>query len=127
MSRAPTIGPVSAIPDVPIPPDLFRRYSRTQVGRNWLQTLPGLVGQLMDEWDLVLDLEPGALPWNGHAGVVIPVRRNGDDAVLKVAFPDEEATREHLALALWEGRGAVRLLAADTGFCALLLERLDAS
>lgn len=133
MSRAPTIGPVSPIPDVPIPPDLSRRYSRTQAGRNWLQTLPGLIGQFLDEWDLVLDLEPGALPWNGHGGVVIPVRRrdgspgNGGDAVLKVAFPDEEAASEHLALALWAGRGAVRLLAADIGSCALLLERLDAS
>ena len=83
------------------------------------------------------DLEPGALPWNGHGGVVIPVRRrhgdespgngrHGSAAVLKVAFPHEEATRERHALALWGGHGAVRLLAADAGSCALLLERLDA-
>ena len=43
-----------------------------------------------------------------------------------MAFPHEEATREHHALALWGGHGAVRLLAADAGSCALLLERLDA-
>ncbi|MFF2031984.1 aminoglycoside phosphotransferase family protein [Arthrobacter sp. NPDC058192] len=130
---------MSPFPDVPIPPDLSRRYSRTQAGRDWLQTLPGLIRRFVDEWDLVLDLEPGALPWNGHGGVVIPVRcrqgspgsdradRKGGEAVLKVAFPDEEATQEHLALVLWAGHGAVRLLAADAGSCALLLERLDAS
>ena len=131
---------MSTIPDVPIPPDLSRRYSRTPDGRAWLASLPGLIGQFLDQWELLPDLEPGALPWNGHGGVVLPVRRrdghgagsggddpaNGSTAVLKVAFPHEEATREHHALALWGGRGAVRLLAADTGSCALLLERLDA-
>lgn len=131
---------MSPIQDVPIPPDLSRRYGRTQDGRAWLASLPGLIGQFLDEWALVPDLEPGALPWNGHGGVVIPVRRRDADgspdhgsadgfsnaAVLKVAFPHEEATREHHALALWGGRGAVRLLAADAGSCAMLLERLDA-
>ena len=129
---------MSTIPDVPIPPDLSRRYSRTPEGRAWLASLPGLIGQFLDQWNLLPDLEPGALPWNGHGGVVIPVRHmdgagsggsggaDGDLAVLKVAFPHEEATREHHALALWGGHGAVRLLAADAGSCALLLERLDA-
>ena len=133
---APTIGPVSPIPNVPIPPDLFRRYNRTPAGRDWLTSLPGLIGHCLDQWELVPDLEPEALPWNGHGGVAIPVRRrhgdespvNGNDrnaAVLKVAFPHEEATRERHALALWGGHGAVRLLAADAESNALLLERLE--
>lgn len=129
---------MSTIPDVPIPPDLSRRYSRTPEGRAWLASLPGLIGQFLDQWELLPDLEPGALPWNGHGGVVIPVRHmdgagsggygtaDGNLAVLKVAYPHEEATREHHALALWRGHGAVRLLAADAQSCALLLERLDA-
>jgi streptomycin 6-kinase len=131
---------VSPIPDVPIPPDLSRRYNRTAAGRDWLASLPGLIAQRLDQWELVPDLAPGARPWSGHGGVAIPVRRRhgdestgsgnaghaGNDAVLKVAFPHEEATRERHALALWGGRGAVRLLAADTGSCALLLERLEA-
>lgn len=125
---------MNAIPDVPIPPDLSRRYARTPAGRTWLAALPDLIGRFLDQWDLEPDLEPGALPWNGHGGVVIPVRRRdgqgspgkGEAAVLKLAFPHEEATREHHALALWGGHGAVRLLAADAGSCALLLERLDA-
>ena len=38
------------------------------------------------------------------------------------------ASSEHgaLALATWNGRGAVRLIASDRGDGALLLERLDA-
>jgi streptomycin 6-kinase len=128
---------VSPIPDVSIPPDLSRRYNRTPGGRAWLASLPGLIGQFLDQWELVPELEPGALPWHGHGGIAIPVRRrHGDEspghgndanaAVLKIAFPHEEATRERHALTLWGGHGAVRLLAADAGSCALLLERLDA-
>ncbi len=131
---APTIGPVSQMSNIPIPPDLSRRYSRTPAGRDWLTSLPGLIGHCLDQWELVPDLVPGTLPWNGQGGIVIPVRRrngdgspgNGNRAVLKVAFPQEEAIREHHALSLWEGHGAVRLLAADAGSCALLLERLEA-
>ncbi|WP_120953886.1 aminoglycoside phosphotransferase family protein [Arthrobacter oryzae] len=128
---------MSPFSDASIPPALARRYARTPAGRAWLASLPGLIGQFLDQWKLVPDLEPGALPWHGHGAVVIPVRRRlGDDspgrgedgkaAVLKIAFPHEEAARERLALALWGGRGAVRLLDADAGSCVLLLERLDA-
>jgi streptomycin 6-kinase len=45
------------------------------------------------------------------------------DAVLKINFPDEESEHEPDALALWDGRGAVKLLAYDRGRRALLLER----
>ena len=48
-------------------------------------------------------------------------------AVLKIAYPHEEALVEPQALALWAGHGAVRLLAGDAGAGALLLERLDAA
>lgn len=132
------MSPVSLSADVPIPPDLSRRYDRSAAGRAWLASLPGLIRQCLDRWELDVELEPGALPWNGHGAIVVPVRRRqpgasadgrhpGTAAVLKVAFPHEEATQERHALALWAGHGAVKLLAADAGSCALLLERLDAS
>jgi streptomycin 6-kinase len=44
---------------------------------------------------------------------------------LKVGWPHWEAEHEHLALRLWDGRGAVRLLRADPRRFALLLERAD--
>ncbi|MEW9873697.1 aminoglycoside phosphotransferase family protein [Arthrobacter sp. HS15c] len=112
---------------VPIPADLTSRYSRTSAGRAWLVSLPALVTGRMDHWDLALDLAPGADPWNGHGGVVVPVRRNdGTPAALKVAFPHDEARVERHALELWSGHGAVRLLESDAGTCSMLLERLDA-
>jgi streptomycin 6-kinase len=119
--------------DVPIPPDLSRRYSTTASGRDWLASLPRLVRSGLDRWQLAVDLGPGCLPWHGHGAIVVPVRRLDADggppesAVLKVAYPHEEAIVERHALTLWAGDGAVRLLAADADAGALLLERLDAA
>lgn len=112
--------------DIPIPPDLARRYAGNSAGRAWLASLPGMIRGRMDQWQLELDLGPGALPWSGHGGIVVPVRTAGTAAALKVAFPHDEAMVERHALALWDGHGAVRLLASDAGTCAMLLERLDA-
>ena len=113
-------------PAVPVPPDLARRYARSSAGRAWLASLPGLISSRMERWELTLDLEPGALPWSGHGGLVVPVLAGDVPAVLKVAYPHDEALVERHALALWNGRGAVRLLASDAGTCSMLLERLDA-
>ncbi|WP_160666787.1 aminoglycoside phosphotransferase family protein [Pseudarthrobacter sp. ATCC 49987] len=127
--------------DVPIPPDLSRRYGASATGRDWLASLPRLIQQSLDRWQLELELAPGTLPWNGHGAIVVPVRRRtgaaagvaAEDgaegaagaAVLKIAYPHDEALVEPHALALWKGDGAVRLLAHDAGAGALLLERLD--
>lgn len=112
---------------VPIPVDLARRYSRNSAGRAWLAALPALLSGRMEHWDLGIDLAPGGVPWNGHGGIVVPVRRNdGTPAALKVAFPHDEARVERHALELWAGHGAVRLLDSDAGTCSMLLERLDA-
>jgi streptomycin 6-kinase len=111
---------------VPIPPDLTARYTRSSAGRAWLASLPDLIQGRLDNWELAPDLRPGALPWNGHGGIVIPVRQqDGSPAALKIAFPHDEARVERHALALWQGHGAVTLLASHAGTCAMLLERLD--
>jgi streptomycin 6-kinase len=110
---------------VPVPPDLARRYSRSSAGRAWLASLPDLIRSRMEQWELDLDLMPGVLPWSGHGGIVVPVLAGGTRAALKVAFPHDEAVVERHALVLWNGRGAVRLLASDAGTCSMLLERLD--
>jgi streptomycin 6-kinase len=112
---------------VPIPADLEARYSRSSAGRAWLASLPGLLLGRMEHWDLEADLAPGVPPWNGHGGIVLPVRLNdGTPAALKIAFPHDEARLERHALALWGGQGAVRMLESDAGTCAMLLERLEA-
>lgn len=117
---------MKALADVPIPPDLSRRYGRTSGGRAWLGSLQGLICGRLERWDLKVDLAPGDLPWNGHGAVVVPVTRKGAPAVLKVAYPHDEARVERFALRLWDGNGAVRLLESDAGTCSMLLERLDA-
>ena len=69
------------------------------------------------EWGLELGA-PFAL---SRYSYVAPV---GDDAVLKVAWAeDDESLDEGDALTLWAGNGAVRLLRADKSRRALLEER----
>ncbi|MDP9886678.1 aminoglycoside phosphotransferase family protein [Pseudarthrobacter enclensis] len=120
------VVPARATQSVPIPPALTARYTRSTAGRAWLDGLPFLLGDRLEEWRLTVDLVPGCLPWSGHGGLVVPVRQgDGSPAALKIAFPHHEARVEQHALALWGGHGAVGLLASDEASCAMLLERLD--
>jgi streptomycin 6-kinase len=82
--------------------------------------LPRLVRELTEEWALVVD-GPAV---QGRASLVLPVLRDGEPAVLKVAMPDDEGEHEALWLQRLGGDGAVRLLSADPHRRALLLERL---
>ncbi len=117
---------MSSTTEVPIPADLSARYVRTPGGRNWLARLPELIRGNVERWGLDVDLVPGEMPWNGHGAIVIPVVRGQEPAVLKVAYPHDEARVERQALTLWNGRGAVRLLESDEDSCSMLLQRLDA-
>ncbi len=132
-----------------VPPDFAARVGAYPSdgylpGRDWVEALPGLLADLLDEWGL----EPAGATLTGSCSVALPVRprgRGGDgpdrggavaagcsagpeagvgDAVLKVTWPHPEAAGEALALQAWDGNGAVRLLRADPRRFALLLERL---
>ena len=81
----------------------------------WLAALPGLAAECAAAWGLVLE-QPVDTP---HS-LVVPA----GDAVLKLNAPTHaEADHEADALAVWDGRGAVRLLARDDERRALLVER----
>ena len=67
-------------------------------------------------WDLIPDGDPIAT----HSSDLLPVRRSGLPAMLKVAREDEECWG-WLALDYWDGDGAARVLAREGN--ALLLER----
>ncbi|MFB6718594.1 aminoglycoside phosphotransferase family protein [Kribbella sp. NPDC056345] len=107
---------------VEIPAGLLVVASRGQDWADWLDRLPRLTRELLDEWQLRVD----GTAAHGECALVVPVRTaDGQSAVLKVQFPHWEAETEHLALRDWAGNGAVQLLRADPRRFALLLERLE--
>jgi len=106
---------------VALPPSVLAMAGGGPDWAAWVDRLPSLVRDLLDEWSL----DVAGDPVHGHCAVVLPVRTaDAEDAALKVHWPDEESQHEHLALQHWHGRGAVRLLRADPHRFALLLERL---
>jgi streptomycin 6-kinase len=91
-------------------------------GASWLKSLPRLAEECAERWSLRLG-EP--FP-EGNISLALPVTcSDGEPAVLKLNFPEEESAREADALEHWRGEGAVRLLEFDRDRNALLLERAD--
>jgi streptomycin 6-kinase len=107
-----------------VPPQVLEFAKRGPEWESWVRRLPRLVAGILDEWDLT----PDGDPMSGWTALVLPVRTDGGThAVLKLVCPGEEEEHEHLALQLWGGNGAVRLLRADPARRALMLERLHRS
>jgi streptomycin 6-kinase len=107
----------------PVPSGLDAQRRLGPDWADWLDRLPARAAEVADEWGVTFE---GPL-WYGFCSLVAPVRTaDGDDVVLKLTFDgDDESEHEHLALQRWRGRGAVRLVRADPGRRALLLERLE--
>jgi streptomycin 6-kinase len=81
----------------------------------WLDELPCVVAELAAAWDIDLE-EPIDTP---HS-LVVPA----GEMVLKVNAPSHfEAEQEADALAWWDGRGAVQLVAREDRHRAFLMER----
>lgn len=92
----------------------------SEAGRAWLDRLPGLLDECAEQWGLLVG-EP--FPY-ASASLALPAKLpEGTRAVLKIQFPHRESELEAAALALWNGEGAVKLLAHDPQRHALLLER----
>jgi streptomycin 6-kinase len=88
----------------------------------WVASLPKLATKACARWRLTPD---GPL-MNGMCAIVLPVRQaDGHPAALKITWVGDETENEPLALRLYNGDGAVRLLDHDEELGALLLERLD--
>ena len=89
---------------------------------DWLLTAPDLAADCCKEWGLRLG-EPYAA---GAAGYTVRAELpDGTPAVLKLIHPHRESEHEADALRVWDGDGAVRLLAEDSERGALLLERCE--
>ncbi|MGV9283085.1 aminoglycoside phosphotransferase family protein [Streptomyces sp. NPDC003730] len=94
-----------------------------EAGRAFVAGLPALAEEFLRRWDLRLD----GPSMHGWAALVLPVvRGDGTEAVLKLQIVDAESEGEPVALRMWAGDGAVRLLDHDAATGTMLLERLDA-
>ena len=88
----------------------------------WLEHVPDLVAECVEEWGLRLGDPYEA----GAAGYTVRAELPDDTpAVLKVIYPHREAEHEGEALRVWDGDGAIRLLAYDEVRWAMLVERCD--
>jgi streptomycin 6-kinase len=88
----------------------------------WLERVPDLVAECVEEWELRLGepYEAGAAGYTVRADLP-----DGTPAVLKVVYPHREAEHEGEALRVWDGDGAIRLLAYDEVRWAMLIERCE--
>jgi len=108
------------VPTIDLPAGVLGFAERGPDWAAYVERLPRLFRELTEEWGLEVDGEPT----HGYVSLVVPVRREGEPAVLKLSFPDVEGRHEGLALQRLGGDGAVRLLSADPHRSVMLLERL---
>jgi streptomycin 6-kinase len=93
-------------------------------GADWLDALPATIAACEAKWHLAA-LDPvDDLTYNY---VCAAIRADGSEAILKLGVPGRNRNPEQYteieALRRFDGRGAVRLLAADPALGAMLLER----
>jgi hypothetical protein len=103
-------------------PERLAWWSEFRGGADWLESLPRLAAESAERRRLRLGPPFG----NGVTSLVLPAEHaDGSSAVLKLTAPHAASEHEGDALAYWDGRGAVRLLAHDRERRALLLERCE--
>jgi len=106
---------------VPIPRGLVDACGPSAERARWLAALPRAIERLVREWRLELGspfLQEASCSWVAPAW-----RHDGTAAVLKVGMPHFEGEQEIAGLRFWDADPTVRLLAADDGANAMLLER----
>ncbi|MFI2127767.1 aminoglycoside phosphotransferase family protein [Streptomyces sp. NPDC020299] len=123
MSRFTQTSNVRRVIDIPDGLAAAQEKYNGAAGRAFVAGLPDLAAAFLDRWGLRLD---GPSMYGVSALVLlVAVRSDGAPAVLKLQLTDEESVGEPVALRVWDGDGAVRLLAHDPGTGTMLLERLD--
>lgn len=111
--------------DVTFIPEEFARavvVFRGAEGETWLRELPATIGACAARWSI--EVGPPFLPLY-YNYVAHAIRSDGARLVLKICFPEDEATTEREALRLFGGRGSAQLIDSDEERSALLLERLE--
>lgn len=108
-------------PDALKVPTSLEWWRRVPGGTDWLDRLPSIVAECVEEWSVCI-----GEPYDAHVSYVARVERDdGTGAVLKVNFPDAETEHEADALAFWPGDASVHLLESSPERRALLVERCD--
>ncbi|MGW0135935.1 aminoglycoside phosphotransferase family protein [Streptomyces sp. NPDC003299] len=124
MSRFTHGSIVRQVIDIPAELAASQAEYNGEAGRAFVAGLPDLAARFLSRWRLRLD----GPSMYGVCALVLPVvRDDGLRAVLKLQLLDEESVGEPVALRLWDGDGAVRLLDHDEPTGTMLLERLDPS
>ncbi|MFF4400472.1 aminoglycoside phosphotransferase family protein [Streptomyces sp. NPDC001480] len=123
MSRFTQTRNVRGVIDIPGELVAAQEKYNGAAGRAFVAGLPDLAARFLGRWGLRLD----GPSMYGVSALVLPVvvRADGTRAVLKLQLTDEESVGEPVALRIWDGDGAVRLLAHDPATGTMLLERLD--
>lgn len=91
-------------------------------GQEWIGELPGLIRAQCERWHLRVSGEPT----HGSNAIVLPVARADGRFALRLTPPGPAVADEIRALRFWDGRGTVKLFAADLAHGATLLELLTA-
>ena len=94
-----------------------------EAGKVWVDALPRTVENICRHWRLVIK---GPVR-NGYTGLAIPVQGDEEECFLKVYWRDSDTDAAPVALKIWNGQGAVKVLKHDPEIGALLLEKLDPS
>ena len=94
------------------------------VGADWEAALPELLVDIAAAWNLTLGR---SLPGGSASYVARVTRADGTPAVLKVAVDDDGLAEQIAVLERARGHGYARLLGADLGRRAMLLESLGPS
>lgn len=118
------VGNVPDVIDIRVPDELVesQHLYAGEPGRAFIAALPARVREFVERWELTVDGDP----MHGMAALVLPVVcADGTPAAVKFQLLDEETEGEPVALRVWDGDGAVRLLDHDAATGTMLLERLD--
>jgi streptomycin 6-kinase len=89
-------------------------------GSEWLAALPRSVREQCQRWKLRVT---GDLA-HGSNAIAVPVTRDGEALLLRMAPPGPDVADQVRALRFWDGRGTAQLIDADLANGAMLLERL---
>ena len=86
-----------------------------------MDRLPTIIAMCAERWKLSIQSPVPDLSYNFVAYVIT---ENGTEAILKAGVPNPELATEIETLQMYQGRYAVKLLAADLNLGAMVLQRL---